>query len=222
MQLPFTHDQFLDVFGAYNTALWPAALILWLATIGVIVMFYRRGAAASRWIAALLAVHWAWSGIAYHLVHFRTINPAALLFGVLFVVQAAGFAWYGTRPAALRFMLAASGWAGVGGALIMYSLAYPVLGLVFGLRFPRMPLFGVPCPTTILTVGFLLCATPPAVRWLALIPVLWAAIGGSAAFVFEIRADFALLVAGMLLVLFVVLPRSRVRVSEQPGTSVTE
>ena len=30
MGLPFSRDQFLDVFAAYNTALWPAAAILWL------------------------------------------------------------------------------------------------------------------------------------------------------------------------------------------------
>ncbi len=32
MNLPFSHDAFLDVFGAYNTALWPAVVALWLAT----------------------------------------------------------------------------------------------------------------------------------------------------------------------------------------------
>jgi hypothetical protein len=213
MQLPFTHDQFLDVFGAYNTALWPAAVTLWLATIGVIALFYERGAVATRWVAGLLAVHWAWSGIAYHLVYFRMINPAALLFGALCVVQSAGFAWHAARATALRFTPAASGWAAVGGALTMYALAYPLLGLVFGLTFPRLPLFGVPCPTTILTVGFLLCASPRTARWLALIPVLWAAIGGSAAFVFGILADYALLGAGVLLVLFLVFPRRRTRMS---------
>ncbi len=29
MKLPFTHDQFLDVFAAYNGALWPVAALLW-------------------------------------------------------------------------------------------------------------------------------------------------------------------------------------------------
>ena len=28
MPLPFTHDQFLDVFGAYNRALWPAVILI--------------------------------------------------------------------------------------------------------------------------------------------------------------------------------------------------
>ena len=36
MRLPFTHDEFLDVFGAYNTLLWPLEVILWLLTATVL------------------------------------------------------------------------------------------------------------------------------------------------------------------------------------------
>src|SRR4029077_11640490 len=32
MRLPFTKDQFFDVFAAYNGALWPAVVALWLAS----------------------------------------------------------------------------------------------------------------------------------------------------------------------------------------------
>lgn len=32
MELPFTHEEFLDVFGHYNEALWPAEALLWLVT----------------------------------------------------------------------------------------------------------------------------------------------------------------------------------------------
>lgn len=32
MQLPFTREQCLEVFGAYNTMVFPAVVLLWLAT----------------------------------------------------------------------------------------------------------------------------------------------------------------------------------------------
>jgi len=41
MQLPFTHDQFLDVFAAYNRTLWPAAALLWIATAAAVVQWLR-------------------------------------------------------------------------------------------------------------------------------------------------------------------------------------
>jgi len=202
MQLPFTHDQFLDVFDAYNRTLWPAAILTWLLTAATIAALYRRGPRASRLVAAVLAFHWGWAGIAYHLAFFRSINPAAALFGAMFILQAALFLRRGVLGSQLSFQPTSSFWGRVGGALIAYSLLYPALGLALGLTYPRFPSFGVPCPTAILTVGLLLLAPRREVRLLGAIPVLWAAVGGSAAVLLNIRADFALVVAGLLLLLF--------------------
>jgi hypothetical protein len=209
MQLPFTHEQFLDVFGAFNRALWPAALLLWIGTLGAVVWLFRRGAAASRLLAAVLAVHWAWSGAVYHLVFFRPINPAATLFGLLFLVEAALLVWWGLARHEITFRPSSSPWACLGGVLIIYSFVYPVLGLLFGLEFPRLPLYGVPCPTTLLTVGALLLVPRRPARPLAVLPALWAGVGGSAAFLLDIRADLALLVAGLALVFYALTPARR-------------
>jgi hypothetical protein len=61
MQLPFSHDAFLDVFGAYNSRLWPAALVLWVATASA-GWGWLRGGMTRRLLFVLLAVHRAWSG----------------------------------------------------------------------------------------------------------------------------------------------------------------
>lgn len=202
-QLPFTHDQFLDVFGAYNRALWPAAVLIWLLTAAVIATLYRRGPRASQLVAAVLAFHWGWAGLVYHLAFFRSVNPAAILFGAVFVLQAALLLWRGVLGHQLAFQSASSIWGYIGGTLIIYALIYPALGLTLGLAYPRFPSFGVPCPTTILTAGLLFLAPRREVRLLIVIPVLWAAVGGSAAVLLGIRADFALLVVGLLLLVFV-------------------
>jgi hypothetical protein len=57
----------------------------------------------------------------------------------------------------------------------------------------------VPCPTTILTIGFLLAGGAPVPVAVALIPILWAFVGGSAAFLLGMRADLMLLAAGIAL-----------------------
>jgi hypothetical protein len=207
--LPFTHDQFLDVFGAYNRALWPAAILIWLLTAAAMVALFRRGATASRLVAAVLAFHWGWAGIAYHLAFFRSINPAATIFGTVFILQATLFLWRGVLGSQLVFQPANSFWGRAGVALILYSLLYPALGLALGLAYPRFPSFGVPCPTAILTVGLLLLAPRREARRMGAIPVLWTAVGGSAAVLLQIPADWALLVAGLLLVLFAAVGPSR-------------
>ena len=204
--MPFTHDQFLDVFGSYNRAVWPAAAGLWLVTLGTHVQLYRRHPKASPTLAFLLALHWTWAGAVYHLAFFLPINPAAALFGVGFLLQAALFVWRAARRGGLTFTPTPSIWSRLGLLLILYALIYPVLGLLAGLEYPRLPTFGVPCPTTILTAGVLLLAPRREARILGVIPVLWAGVGGSGAFLLGIPADLMLPVAGLLLVLYVFLP----------------
>jgi hypothetical protein len=61
-----------------------------------------------------------------------------------------------------------------------------------------MPTFGLPCPTTIFTLGILLFATAPLPRSVFAVPLLWAAVGSTAAFRFGIPQDLGLLVAGLI------------------------
>jgi hypothetical protein len=153
---------------------------------------------------AVLALHWAWSGLAYHAAFFSTVNPAAWLFAGLFLVEAGLLFWYGVvgrrlRPAGGLSVRTALSWG-----LIVYALVYPAFARAEGRVFPRLPTFGVPCPTTILTVGFLLAAGRSLPRVVAVIPIMWAFVGGSAAFLFGVRADVMLVAAGIVLAVDIV------------------
>ncbi|HZD54130.1 MAG TPA: DUF6064 family protein, partial [Woeseiaceae bacterium] len=44
--------------------------------------------------------------------------------------------------------------------MIVYALSYPLLAMAGVHARPRTPTFGVPCPTTLMTVGYLLMAVP--------------------------------------------------------------
>jgi hypothetical protein len=207
MHLPFTREQFFDVFAAYNTALWPAVLALWLASALVAVLLFARPHRVSgRVVSMLLAVHWAWSALAYHAAFFSAINPAAWAFAAFFLIEAVLFLWSGTVRGPLRFVPRSSGWAPVAWALIVYALVYPVINAVQHGTLVRIPAFGVPCPTTIFTAGLLLLETSRS--WtLRIVPIAWSVIGGSAALLLGVRADYALPVAALALVLTLLFPR---------------
>jgi hypothetical protein len=211
MQLPFTREQFFDVFAAYNATLWPGVLALWIASVFVAVLLFARSHRASdRVVGTLLAVHWAWSALAYHVAFFTSINPAAWLFAALFLVEAVLFLWWGTIRGSLRFAAESSAWAPIAWVLIGYSLIYPAINAVQHATFSRIPTFGVPCPTTIFTAGLLMLAMPRS--WaLSIIPIVWSAIGGSAASLLGVRADYALPVAGLALVLSLIVPKGHAR-----------
>jgi hypothetical protein len=94
--------------------------------------------------------------------------------------------------------------------LIAYSLVYPAMNAAQHGTFVRIPAFGVPCPTTILTAGLLMLATPR-VWALSIVPIVWSAIGGSAASLLGVRADYALPIAGIALLLSLVFPKRHPR-----------
>lgn len=206
MELPFTHDQFLDLFAAYNRALWPAVAGLWAITALTVARWYAGAPGSPKLLSIVLALHWAWSGAVYHLAFFRSINPAATLFGIVFLVQAGFFLWRGIAGTGLVIKRGDSGWRIPGILLIVYAMAYPALGIFFGLNVPRFPSFGVPCPTTLLTMGVLLLLSRTEARMLGVIPLLWALVGGSAAWLLQVRADLALPVGGLLLLGYLITP----------------
>ena len=200
MQLPFTREQFFDVFAAYNGALWPAALALWIASAVIVVLRLSARRPHDRWISALLAGHWTWSALAYHVAFFTRINPAAWFFAALFLGQAVLVFRLGVVRRRLSFAPWGNPWAPLAWSLIAYSLAYPAINAIDQRSLLRVPTFGLPCPTTIFTAGVLMLATP---RWsLSTVPVIWSAIGGSATFLLGVHADVALPIAGMALAMF--------------------
>ena len=211
MQLPFSREQFFDVFAAYNAALWPGALALWIASLAVAVLLFAGSRRASdRVVSTLLAVHWAWSALAYHVAFFTAINAAAWLFGALFLIEAVLFFWWGSLRGTVRFVADSPVWTTVAWALIGYSLLYPAINAAQHGTFSRIPTFGLPCPTTIFTAGLLMLAGPR--RWiLSIVPIGWSAVGGSAASWLGVRADYALPLAGLALVLALVFQKRHPR-----------
>lgn len=201
MQLPFSTEDFLAVFRAYNLAVWPVQIALYLLAL-VLVFIAVFGSRWHRWgVTAGLAVLWAWMGAVYHLVFFSEINPAARAFGGLFLVQAVVWIVWARRSPAFSFKPSGGPRLVIGVGLLTYALlGYPLLNLILGHGYPYMPTFGLPCPTTIATFGFLIWAAPRPPWYVWIVPVLWAVIGTSAAFSLGMYEDLGLAAAGVLAV----------------------
>jgi FtsH-binding integral membrane protein len=194
--LPFTHEQFLQVFAAYNAAVWPAQVVAYLAGVAACAGLIRRTRQGARVAVFGLAAMWLWSGLAYHIGFFARINPAAYGFGALFIVQGVLLALAG---ASHRFEFGATDrlrrWSGWG--LIVYSLVlYPLAGIAAGATYPAMPMFGItPCPVTLFTLGVLLLSSSRVPWWTLPIPLAWSLVGGSAAFLLGVPQDWPLLLS---------------------------
>jgi hypothetical protein len=194
--MPFTVEQFFEVFRRYNDAVFPAQLVLLGLALAAIILARRGNPSHARPVSAILAILWIWMGVAYHLTFFQEINPAASVFGGLFVLQAGLFLWMGVHRRRLSFTRRTGLAAVAGTALLAYALViYPLAGYVAGHRYPATPTFGLPCPTVIFTLGMLLWTSPMAPRALYVIPLLWTVIGTGAALQLGVPQDFGLLLA---------------------------
>lgn len=199
MTPPFSAEQFFGVFVAYNEAVWPAQVLLVGLAAAVIVLAFRRPSWHGAAIGGALGALWAWMGVAYHWAFFTEINPAARVFGALFVLEGGLLAWAGLRTGGLSFRPGADLFGWVGGFFVVYALlVYPLLGIAWGHTYPAQPTFGLPCPTTIFTLGVLLWARPKVPWVLLVIPAVWAVVGSSAVRYFGVFEDAMLPVAAIL------------------------
>ena len=197
--IPFTFDQFLNVFEQYNVAVWPAQVFL--STIGMfaISLVLSRKSDLSRIVSLILSLFWIWMGIVYHLWFFSAINKVAIVFAAFFVLQGILFFIAGVLNQQLTFCFSSNLYGIVGSVFLVYALIlYPAFGYWLGHRYPAAPTFGLPCPTTIFTFGILLWASRRVPLYILAIPLAWSFIGVWAAISLGMIEDFGLLVAGLL------------------------
>lgn len=199
MDLPFSREQFFGVIADYNVAVWPAQFVLTLLAVAIVGLVIREPERAGRLVSYGLALLWAWVAFAYHLAFFWSINPAAPIFSAVSIAAAAAFIWFGGVRGRLQFEKGLPVTAIVGLIVVLFALVgYPAVGEYIGHRYPAAPTFGLPCPTTIFTFGIMLMAALNLHKVLVVAPLVWAAIGSTAAFALGITQDLGLVVVAVL------------------------
>lgn len=199
MDPPFSRAEFFQILADYNTAVWPTQAVLAVLALGAVAAAFRQRSLAHRGVTAVLGLLWLWMAVGYHWAWFTRINGAAWAFGGFFLLQGLAFLFVAMRSPTLRYEPRWDVFGVTGAAFMGYALVlYPMVGAALGHTYPAQPTFGLPCPTTILTLGILLWARPRVHPTLLVVPVLWSLVGMNAAYLFGVLEDWALPVAGLL------------------------
>jgi hypothetical protein len=206
MNIPFSVTQFLEIFKTYNLSVWPMQIVLYVLGIAAIGFAVKRFPISDKAIAFILSFFWLWTGIVYHLMYFTAINKAAYLFGVAYIIQGILFLFTGFVRNRLHVQYRSDTFCIVGALFVFYAMVlYPVLGYIFGHRYPYSPTFCLPCPLTIFTFGLLLWNEKKLPLFILFIPFLWSIIGFTAALSLGIYEDIGLLIAGVVASLMIVV-----------------
>jgi len=196
MTLPFTIAQFYDVFRGYNAAVWPAQVVLVALALVAIGLVFFPGRRAAIGISLILAFLWAWLALAYHLAFFATINPLAYVFAAVSLAGAGVFVWHGVVRSHLVFRVTRTPRGVTGVLLVVFALVgYPLWSMLAGHPWPDLPTFGLPCPTTLFTIGLLALLVEPYPKGTLVVPVLWSLVGAQAAFLLDVHQDLSLIAA---------------------------
>jgi hypothetical protein len=199
MHLPFTQEQFLDMFAAYNRVVWPVIIIMYVLAGLAVYGLFKREQVWTKVIMYVMSAMWMFAGAVYHIGFFSRINPVAFMFGAIFLFQGLVFFTNASIKRRLKIQATRSLESYFGGLFILYAaIIYPVLSMVGGHGWPRMPMFGIaPCPVTIFTFGMLLMVRGRVAMSVLLIPLAWSIIGSFAALSLGVREDIGLLVSGL-------------------------
>ena len=196
MKTPFTIEQFFGVFEKYNLGIFPAQFIIMLAGLICVVLLIRHSAIRTPIAGGLTGLLWLWMGLVYHILYFSGINPAATIFGVVFIIEGI-FILYETfirKRLVINIKKGIQSYLGYF-FLIFGIIIYPAIGYFISQNAVQTIALGLPCPTTIFTFGVMILAKDKIPGYLLVIPALWAIIGLAAAINFGVYQDFFIILA---------------------------
>ena len=154
MNPPFTLEQFLAVFARYTSRL-PMQILLNARGLAVCRLDVSPSVWASR-TKLLICLSWGGMAIAYHFASSATsiLPPGCSV--RCFCSEARRFAWTGMVGPMSRFGSVRPAKHRRRGVIVFALVLYPVHRLFDRSSLPDAPTFGLPCPTTIFTLGLLL------------------------------------------------------------------
>ncbi len=210
MKMPFTTEEFYAVFERYNSAVFPFQLVIILLGVITVLLLHAKYSFRNKLIGSYLGFLWIWMAVVYHFVFFTKINKAAFVFGSAFLLEGLLILVNTFSKGKLLFNFKGRPKDYLGYFFVLYGLIfYPLTGYFIEGTFARTIALGLPCPSTILTFGFLMLTENRRLKYLLVIPWLWAIIGLGAAINFEVYQDFMMPVAGIIAGLFLMRQNSR-------------
>uniref|UniRef100_UPI003561CD8E DUF6064 family protein n=1 Tax=Salegentibacter sp. TaxID=1903072 RepID=UPI003561CD8E len=94
--------------------------------------------------------------------------------------------------------------------LVFGVFIYPVLIYFLESSLEKIITLGLPCPSTILTFGFLMLTKPKLSKYILVIPALWTIVGTSAAFNFGVYPDYFMALSALIAIIYLITRKKRI------------
>jgi hypothetical protein len=198
MNISLTLDQMLSVFEAYNTATLPVQVIAGVIIIIAVILTIKPVRSSGNIILAVLSLIWLWTGVVFCIIYWAKVFTPSYAYAALYIIQGILF-FTCIFSSKLSFRFKPDIYSFLGILFILYSIAgYPLIGYLIGHNYPQsVSLILAPCPTVVLTFGFLLLTDKKFPKYILIIPLLWS-LCGIMPVMMGILEDIGLITAGVV------------------------
>jgi len=205
MKIPFTTEQFFNIFENYNLTIFPFQILILIIGFAGLFFLHSRKSYKNKVIGSYLGLLWIWIGVVYHIFFFTKINEAAYILGGVFILQGILILLNTFTNDKLTFNFESKAKDYFGYFFILFGLIiYPIIGYYVEGTISRTITLGLPCPSTIFTLGFFMLTNDKSPKYLLIIPTLWAVVGMSAAIQFGVYQDFMLIFTAIIANIFLI------------------
>lgn len=199
MKIPFTTEQFFNVFEKYNSTVFPFQWIIMLLGIFALLLVHSKNSLKNKVIGCFLGSLWVWMGIVYHIMFFTAINKLAFVFGGFFILQGLLILLSTFLKNELVFGISTQPKNYWSYFIILFGLIlYPIISYLVQGSFNRTIGLGLPCPSTIFTFGIFMLAGDRLPKYLLIIPSIWSMVGLSAAIQFGVYQDIMMPITAII------------------------
>lgn len=178
--MPYTlnNDQFFRLIAQYNQTIYPLQIFLFILGLLAVVLMHLRQSKKNTYTSIILGMLWLYCGIFYFLIYMPEYSQIGYFYGSLFILQGLFFFYEAFFRNKIFFGFQKSAKDITAYIIILTGLfIYPLVGIASGHNILEIMTLGLPGPTAILTLGFLLLGTKKSPLYLVLIPALWGLVG---------------------------------------------
>jgi hypothetical protein len=129
-------QQFFAMFAQANTAVWPTQVAWYILAIAAMAFAISPFPGSSRLIAGFLAVYHLWMAIVFFAIYYTPLNDHSPAYAAMFALGGALFLLAGVIRRDLEFQAKWDLLGVVGGVIMLYALAYPLIDAATGHYFP--------------------------------------------------------------------------------------
>jgi hypothetical protein len=182
-----------------------------------VVLMHLRQRKKNTYTSIILGMLWLYSGVFYFLIYLPEYSQMGYFYGGLFILQGLFFFYEAFFRNKLSFGFQKSAKDITAYIIILTGLLiYPLATIASGHHIPEIMTLGLPGPTVIFTLGFLLLGTNRNPLYLVLIPSLWGLVGFTLSLSAGVYVDGLTLISAIITVSWLLTIKKYNKVKKAP------